>query len=462
MLDGKLNVHLAPVPAEPKSTTTDASEQYTRNIWPEVKLARDVNRLGIVTDRIPPDSYRIRVIIEKDWAISRADDAAIFEKLRKIQRGLLQSGLTYILWPSKLSPLLDGDFRAVARLIDNHDVSWTEALEAIFTTMEEHGSLRGTVSNFARLTPAQNEHYANFAWRIRDSFYDLPVDSQQAPAIRQILVDLLRNSMPRVWLEVKDKQAHLTTAQLVEQAIVVSSSIAKFAIEDHIYGKPSTRITLQGQAAPYYEMEISSATPSAPGRATIVQPNAMNTQTKLSTLLDAVHPGDERDGEIERESSYATGDPKCYRCGRPGYASDCNNGRHPPLRRTGNSSSIPSGQRNTTSGPSGQRVTLRGMLYNEDGSRTLGNQFRRIAGREKGSPQPETDRRIGFRRSDSGKPAMKGRQNAVYATGSLADAAYDDETPEVVVPGEDWDDDFVHGHGQLQLYTGNEEDRRGE
>ncbi|KAI1004851.1 hypothetical protein K3495_g3361, partial [Podosphaera aphanis] len=170
--DGKINIHH--VPQEEAPRPHNLGEKYVQEIWPEVKLRKQIIALGILYDRIPEDAYRIRVVLDRSWEMHLATDTGIFLKLREIQRSLVQAAVPYQLWASKLSPLLDGDFQAVSRYIETNHATWTQALEAIFECMERHGTLRRPVVTFARMAPYKEESYLNFAWRIRAAFYALP------------------------------------------------------------------------------------------------------------------------------------------------------------------------------------------------------------------------------------------------------------------------------------------------
>ena len=191
LYDGTLNVHY--VPPYSKPYMDDDGERYVEGIWPEVKLRNAAEAIGINVADIPADSYRIRVNLERQWEIKLAADTTIFLKLREIQRTFYQAALPYKLWAVKLAPLLTGDFQAVARYIDINNVSWLQALEAIFQCMEKHGTLRRPVVAFSQLIQAKEENYLNFAWRIRDAFYALPLAVQQASHVREMLYELLKH-----------------------------------------------------------------------------------------------------------------------------------------------------------------------------------------------------------------------------------------------------------------------------
>ncbi|KAI1003805.1 hypothetical protein K3495_g4402 [Podosphaera aphanis] len=69
----------------------------------------------------------------------------------------------------------------------------------------------------------------------------------------------------------------MPNAQLVEEMVIQASIIAQIPVKQAIYSKAGINITFQGQSASYYQYEISPTTPGAPGKAQIVQPNAIST-----------------------------------------------------------------------------------------------------------------------------------------------------------------------------------------
>ncbi|RKF58994.1 hypothetical protein GcC1_179026 [Golovinomyces cichoracearum] len=95
-------------------------------------------------------------------------------------------------------------------------------------------------------------------------------------------------------------------------------------VEQAIYSKPGINITLQGQSAPYYQYEISPATPEAPSKAEIIQPNAISTNTGLSILDPRKDDQKAHEAEEETEIAMQAGDKKCYECRKIGHlAKDC-------------------------------------------------------------------------------------------------------------------------------------------
>ncbi|RKF55963.1 hypothetical protein OnM2_085031 [Erysiphe neolycopersici] len=116
----------------------------------------------------------------------------------------------------------------------------------------------------------------------------------------------------------------MPTAQLVEEMVIKAGIIAQMLVEQAIYSKPGINITLQGQSAPYYQYEISLATPGAPGKAQIIQPNAISTNTGLSISDPRKDDQKAHEAEEETEGEMQEGDRKCYECGKIGHlAKDC-------------------------------------------------------------------------------------------------------------------------------------------
>ncbi|KAI0990766.1 hypothetical protein K3495_g17421, partial [Podosphaera aphanis] len=135
------------------------------------------------------------------------------------------------------------------------------------------------------MAPYKEESYLNFAWRIRAAFYALPVQSQESPHVRDMLHEIMKMYMPRAWAQLLSRISILTNPELVEEVIVLAGNISRFEVENHIYTRPSVNVTLQGQASPYYQLQVGESTTTTPGKAEIVQPNAQTTQTGL-TIVD--------------------------------------------------------------------------------------------------------------------------------------------------------------------------------
>lgn len=419
-LDGTLDLFQT-TPYE-KRHTNNQSERYVLRIWPEVKLPAAVRAAGIRVSEIPLDAYKFRVMLDNSWRLVRASDPTNFLKLRQIQRALYLAAVPYLLWSVRIAPYLEGDFRIVQTYIENNRPVWPQTLEAIFQVMNHHGTLKRPVVIFARLAPYQNENYSNFAWRIRDTFYELTQEARENDVVREILQEHLKNYMPSVWSALQPKLSYLQVAGIIEEATIQAGIVAQIPIENHIYAKPDVNITLQGPTAPYHQLQITGATPSAPGKAEFVQPNAMKTATGLQISdprsdNQAAYQAEEAEGT---ELALAIQDMECWKCNKMGHlAKDCKQ-----KQGGGRSGASSGGYKNTLSASKPQQVTLKGTLYQEKG-RAFGararEQFRKLVGAGRGQ--------------SNSKPFDKRKKDRAYVAGDQED----DET-ESLPPSEIWND----------------------
>ena len=288
--------------------------------------------------------------------------------------------------------------------------------------MDWHGTMRRPIVQFARLAPFQNEGYANFAWRLRKLFQELPRQPHFDSAVRDMLFEAIKTYIPSVWSAIQPK-IRMPTAQLVEEMVIQAGIIAHMPIEQAIYSKAGSSITLQGQSAPYYQYEISPATPGAPGKAQIIQPNALETNTGLS-ISDTRK--DDQKAHVTTDlykKEMLVGYMKCYKCGKMGHiAKDCTqkkkglyNGR--TVGATGGNS------RAGSSGAKSEQVTIKGTLFYENKPRAFSQQVRSQ-----------------FRKMVTRKPTSNRKdKNRAYTSG--APEIEDEE----LAPSEDWRDDDVDG-----------------
>ena len=241
--------------------------------------------------------------------------------------------------------------------------------------------------------------------------------------------------MPRVWSQIYARIGGFSTPQIIEEINVLAGTICRYGIEDHIFGTPSMNVTLQGQAAPYYELKVGESTNTAPGKAEILQPDARTTQTGL-TIIDprkddrAVHVAKE-EGE---ESAYASVDMKCFNCHRSGHMSrDCKQPRKSALY-------------NQRSAGKPEQVTLKGTLYHEQQTPQFGKRVR------------EQFRKTFTRGRSGGKFAGKKRSgDRAYVTGA-PEADEGEDTPSMA---DVWNDDEVDRE-LSEMFAAMEEDQQDE
>ncbi|RKF82010.1 hypothetical protein GcC1_019036 [Golovinomyces cichoracearum] len=277
--DGSLNIYRM-VQYPEKKHTKNESERFVKSIWTEVRIGSDLKGKGIQIKGLPDGAHKFKVYLDNSWKLVQASDVSVFHKLRQIQRALFQAAIPYDLWPVKFSLLLEGDFQVIQKFIDKTVASWPQSLEATFQLLDRHGTMRRPIIQFARLSPFQSEGYANFAWRLRTAFQELPRQPYFDSTIRDMLFETVKTYMPSVWSTIQPK-IRMPTAQLVEEIVIQAGIIAQMPVEQAIYSKAGINVTLQGQSAPYYQYEISPVTSGAPGKAQIIQPNAISTDTGL-------------------------------------------------------------------------------------------------------------------------------------------------------------------------------------
>ncbi|KAI0997543.1 hypothetical protein K3495_g10645 [Podosphaera aphanis] len=195
--DGSINLHRAG--AYPYTEILTAKEREVKQIWPEVKLRSEVPYEDFET------SFKNRAFLKPEWRLIKAKDNT-FVKLRLIQSSLYTSLVPYRLWPQRISSELDGDFHLVRRLIEQFNIDWLQTIEAIIKVLKNHQVLHMPVPAFARLMPFQGENYEDYSWRIRDSFFKLPLNERGTSTTRGILIENIRTYMPSVWSFLQDTQ----------------------------------------------------------------------------------------------------------------------------------------------------------------------------------------------------------------------------------------------------------------
>ena len=156
-------------------------KNLVKDIWPEAKFKLEIfySDSGSCSDR--------NIVIKSEWKLSRAS-SDVFSKLRDIQTALYLAMIPYNLWPQRVAIEMDGDFILVRRIIGQFDVSWMQTLEAFFETLDNHEMLQEPVPEFARLAPYKDESYLDYAWRVRNRLFNLPMYIRGSNIVRGIAI----------------------------------------------------------------------------------------------------------------------------------------------------------------------------------------------------------------------------------------------------------------------------------
>ncbi|RKF73111.1 hypothetical protein GcM3_095024 [Golovinomyces cichoracearum] len=268
--NGALNLH----PKRNFSFST-REEKEVREIWPQVVLPHEAEDYGEAADKN-------KVALPSHLRLVRAD-RKVFKNLSDIKYLLRIALVPYRLWPRRVASELSGDFQQVSIWANRWQVSWVELVRAIFNVLRNHGCLFDSVTSFTMLLPHRDEAYINFAWRLRDAFYMLPLEQQEMQGIWHILVGKLQEYLPSIWLSICDLvQPGMHASELIELVVQRAQLVTRVAVESRICSTPEVIVNLEGHSAPHYELKVSESTPSKPGVAQIVQPNVASTRTQIS------------------------------------------------------------------------------------------------------------------------------------------------------------------------------------
>ncbi|KAI0996161.1 hypothetical protein K3495_g12019 [Podosphaera aphanis] len=260
---------------------------------------------------------------ERERLIKAKDNTLV--KLRLIQSSLYTSLVPYHLWHQRISSELDGDFHLVRRLIEQFNIDWLQTVEAIIKVLKNHQVLHMAVPAFARLMPFQGENYEDYSWRIRDSFFKLPLNERGTSTTRGILIENIRTYMPSVWSFLQDTQDLYSNSEIIDKTVQRAGQISDTEIEKKIFSKTST-----------------TKLPSLP--------NFHN-----NSGLNITDPTfDDQQIATTTEEAFAEKSLTCYTCGKSGHTAP-----HCPSKR------LPNQRRTDTSNSKGQRVTIKGILFNE-------------------------------------------------------------------------------------------------
>ncbi|RKF62408.1 hypothetical protein OnM2_033062 [Erysiphe neolycopersici] len=84
----------------------------------------------------------------------------------------------YTLWPVRVALEMSGDFQQLAMWVNIWHFTWLELVKAIIDVLRRHNCIFSSATSFTILLPYREEAYVNFVWRLRDTFYTLPLDQQ--------------------------------------------------------------------------------------------------------------------------------------------------------------------------------------------------------------------------------------------------------------------------------------------
>ncbi|POS82548.1 hypothetical protein EPUL_005935, partial [Erysiphe pulchra] len=250
-------------------------------------------------------SVKNKVILKPEWRLIVAN-ADVFKKLSNIQNALQIALIPYHLWAQRVAIEMSGDFSSVRIWSAGKRLSWIVFLEGIFTTMQRLNALHSPFTTFSLLTPKDTESAYAFAWRLRDTFYNLSGIDRQSDTTRDLLKEILMTHLPRVWTISSPQLINSDNHEIVELVVQVASQVAKWKIEDKLPNESSQTENLFNPP--------SLETPSFNSKE----------NPKFSQPLSAVFPSAE---DI------------CYTCGRKGHwsknchASSTSNPKNTQLRK---------------------------------------------------------------------------------------------------------------------------------
>ncbi|KAI0993505.1 hypothetical protein K3495_g14679 [Podosphaera aphanis] len=246
--------------------------------------------------------------------------------------------IPYNLWPQRIAIEMGGDFFLVRRLIEQFNISWVQTLEGIFETLDNHEMLHEPVPEFARLAPYKDETYLDYAWRIRNSFFNLPIHIRGSEIVRGIAIKNIRTYMPTAWSHLCENQRKMSTSELIDRTVRQAKNISHCAVESKIFKTPPESMILQQNPISYYRHDFE---PSSTNNGSISKKSSLSIVDP--TIDDQMIASTTEDAYLERSLH-------CY-----------------------SSSSKLS--------PKGQKVTIKGILFNENSRvntliRTAGNHLR--------------------------------------------------------------------------------------
>ncbi|KAI0999846.1 hypothetical protein K3495_g8353 [Podosphaera aphanis] len=333
--NGRLELHK---PRNNPSSKLTPAEKFVKEAWPQAIFPEDIGFEG-------ETSAKNRVSFKPEWRLVTADHS-VFNKLKHIQASFQMALVPYRLWSQRLALEMDGDFKGVGIWALKGPLSWITLLEAIFTIMQDHNVLQSPMTKFSRITPTQGELITDFAWRLRDAFYDLPESLKENTTVRNILTDIGIHHLPRVWSLLEPSLAGTDNFKIVEKVVHLASRVS-------IHHLPRVWSLLEPSLAGTDNFKIVEKVVHLASRvsnwSTEERIFKMSPDTSHVGIMDSILTPDQSrpmavaDPRMHSQDIYATKDPetgsvsddmvfaikpensRCYKCGKMGHwAKQCN------------------------------------------------------------------------------------------------------------------------------------------
>lgn len=222
----------------------DLSLRYVKSICPEVLAAEQW--LDVESEVEIPQ-------FDASWKLCKADESVI-RHLKLYQDALVEAAWPYKLWVSRMSTELSGDFRAVKQWALVRNPSWILFCEAIFSTLDKHNALTLPWSLFTTMTRKKKETILQFAYRIRDDFYELLPSDRRCPGTRRIVEAHVKAYMPPVWYLLHDSDFHLNTGDFIQRVVIKARLHSRQVMLDkYVYAPPSPRPPHKKASKIYHE-----------------------------------------------------------------------------------------------------------------------------------------------------------------------------------------------------------------
>lgn len=295
-------------------------EKFVKRAWPEAVFPNDIQDAAYT-------SVKNKVVLKPEWRLIVAN-GEVFNKLHHIQNALQMALVPYYLWASRVTIDMSGDFHGVRVWASGKKLSWIQLLEAIFTTMQRLNVLNSPFTAFSLITPKKEESPHDFAWRLRDAFYQLSGTDRESDSTRELLKELIMSHLPRVWTLAFPNIKASDNYEIIEMTVQIAAQVIKWSSEVKmlITQKPDSNTNI----IPYLE------SPS------------FNTSEELN------------------ENFFVTKDNNCYTCGKKGHwANECPKTRfnnHYKNNNTSNNKSLPTWNKERITKPNGKYDELKRKL----------------------------------------------------------------------------------------------------